>query len=835
MTVFFSASLFDRLGTTLKAHLINSIEKQFVDELYGEGSFSLQMIKEEAVNLIEINDIVKFSYGTDSNDYVFAGVVESIKRNYTDDQDVWEISGRGVRSLLEHAVIYTNDREYTDKTVGYIFKELFDEAQTRGALDGLTITFNNTTDSNGQSFTSNETITIDEKIGTSLAEIANKHQEMAVDIRVLPDLSINYYKTIGTDRTTGTNPLVLRVGQNVLSYDSHIEGPIKNASPVIWGDNFYGESEYSNIAEKGRYETFLSITNINDADTRDNFLFRLFDKEIGTEREGATIELTEDFFKPYIDYFIGDKIIIADDQGNRKSYTITSLSLSEQDDGSIRIVPEIGDKKPKFIDRLKRIFEREESKTFSGSADNTAASIDLNGFGAAEGGGLSELFDGTVVSFDNLLGTGLATVNDIDPINDIAFTNATGEFLAQNDEILVIVRTDNNPATPDEYIAIGITSRAGATTPVNQPVGTLNPNFPLRTDNLPNGFRSTWGQQQRIATDFNGYLGFGLDTIIGPDYNTTPTSISGFSRELESSFSIGTPPGGVSSDYVIFSDGRLFTFDSNGMYERNPSTGVWTTHNFGGVGLKQVTTDYSNGWIWIYTAGATATAGGPFWSYSVNDASPVARGALGTALTNGTNDTTVRIAADNGKLVLQFNDAEPTGNRFHMKNSNDGNNFAYTHITTNFIVGQSGADNERLLQVPVTDGFYYITTYTASTPDEAQINFFDNTNGSITTYLTGIANETSPLIIRGYHISTSGLHVFTGARNNGGADNIFLATNNLTSTNYVYTYTATDINASDIVGQPVEVEPNVYYFGAYDNPSGAGALNASYAFGVTLT
>jgi len=58
MTVFFSASLYDRTGATLKAHLINSLNKQFVDELYGEGSFSLTMIKEEAIDLIEINDIV---------------------------------------------------------------------------------------------------------------------------------------------------------------------------------------------------------------------------------------------------------------------------------------------------------------------------------------------------------------------------------------------------------------------------------------------------------------------------------------------------------------------------------------------------------------------------------------------------------------------------------------------------------------------------------------------------------------------------------------------------------------------------------------------------------
>jgi hypothetical protein len=443
-------------------------------------------------------------------------------------------------------------------------------------------------------------------------------------------------------------------------------------------------------------------------------------------------------------------------------------------------------------------------------------------------------YDGTVVTYTPSTGLGTATVLGISS-SAINFTNGTGTFLQVGDDIVVLsLRTTT--ASPDTYVAIGITQRAGAITPVAQPVGTLDPTTPLTTSTLPNPF---YAHQRddffRVSTDYNNYLGQGIDTILGNSTASATGAIRGLSRNLATSFDLGVPPGGFLSDYVVFSDGRLVTFGTGGLYVRDPALGTWTTYNFGGAGVNQVTTDFSNGWIWVYTAGASASAGGPFWSFSVNDTAPVARGQLNTALVNGTLDTTVRIAADNGKLCMQFSDATPW--RFHTKNSNDNGNFTYSHILGSPIISQQGANNVKGLQVPGSSDYYYLSQYTASTPDEVAINVFNYSTGVTTSYLTGI--EWSGTLLRpyGYDISTGGHHVITCVRNDAGTNRLSLATNNLVTTQYVYTYTGVAPLAEDRIGAPTEVQPNVYYFAAGDVSSSTGgfANTTSLVFGVTLT
>ena len=64
-----------------------------------------------------------------------------------------------------------------------------------------------------------------------------------------------------------------------------------------------------------------------------------------------------------------------------------------------------------------------------------------------------------------------------------------------------------------------------------------------------------------------------------------------------------------------------------------------------------------------------------------------------------------------------------------------------------------------------------------------------------------------------------------------------LATNNLSTTNYVYTYTGIAPLAEDDIGAPTEVQPNVYYFCAGDVSASTGGFGnvTSLVFGVTLT
>jgi hypothetical protein len=824
---FLSATVYDKTGINRIAQLSFSSDKQFVDELKGDGSFSLTLPAEEA-NVIEIGRVVKFSYGSTSDDFVFAGVIEKISRTQTDEQDVLKISGRGVRSLLESALIYTNDRTYVNKTVGYIMGEIFDEAVARGALGGMTKTFSSTTDSNSVSFTANETVTVDEKIGTNLADVANRHQDMAVDITVAPNMTLNYYISKGTDRTTGTNPLVFRVGESVINYEKTIEGPVKNAAVSVWGDDntVVGITRGSSISTYGRYETFLSLNNVKDSTSASLITNRTLDIT-DDPNYGATIELAEEGPQPYLDFGVGDWVTVIDQNGTRDNFRVRAITLSEQEVGAIRVVPELGTARAALEERLRRMIARQEAKTANGYADAAAGAVELNGFGDLGGGGGAEIYDATILTYDATLGTGTADAPLIDPVNDTDFINATGIYLGVDDEVILIQQGA-------EYLVIGVTSRSGTITPIDQPVGTLSTGFPLRTDNLPNAFIPNINLEggRGDLYDLAGLLGQGADAIIGPSFSSTYPTFNGFSRNIASSFALASPPISTATyaSYLL-ADGRIVMVDGSNVYVRNVSTGVWTNPISTTTDIEDVAFDYSTGWLWIYSAGATAPAGGPFWSFSSADAAPVARGALGTGFTVGTPQAQLRMAAGDGVLAMQY--AAPYN--YYTKGSNTGASFATTYSTANYIITNQGFSGNAPLEVVQVEGFWYLTQYTPSTPDEVAINFFNNTDGTTTTYLTGIEWGTDPRKPYGYTISNSGHHIITCIRNDAGTNRIALASNNLSTTSYIYTDTGKTVNASDFVGSPKEVSNGVIRFTAHDNFAGAGALNAAYVYEVSLS
>jgi hypothetical protein len=840
---FLHADLFNSSGSTRLSSFVNSTNKEFTDELIGEGSFSLSIPEEEA-STVQVGQIVKFSYGENSDDYVFAGVIEKISKADGDETNLVKINGRGVRSLLGNAVIYTSDRNYIDKTVGYIMGELFTEAQTRGALAGMSKTFTNTQDSNGVNFTANETLTIEEKLGNNLAEVARRHGEMAVDIWVKPDLSLNYYITRGTDKTVGDNPLNLRIGDTLLEYQRETQGPVKNAAVVVWGDNnIKTATRPSSISSYGRNETFLSLTNIQDSVTADLAISRMLDLS-DDPTSGATTELTNDGPQPYIDFEIGDWVWLVDKLGTRTKLRIRAITLSEQDDGSVRIVPELGTVKAALEERLKRLIDRQEAKTADGNFDASAASTDLNGQGDLGAG--SDIYNGTVVTYDNLLGEGTADFPLLDPDNALEFTNTTGFYLGVGDDVVALLQTDNDPNTPDTIIVFGVTERSGAITPVNQPIGVLSTGFPLRTDNLPNGFQGNINVEggRGDLYDLAGNLGAGADAILGPNYGTiTPDTFYGFSRNLASSFTLNAPDINTFSSAVftrasyLLSNGRIILIDGDDHIEvRDPNTGIWTTAFNSADDIQDIAFDYSNEWLWIYSAGTSPVAGGPFYSMGPNDTAPVGRGDLGLGLSTTVANTSVRMAAGDGQLVLQYNNSgsgEPY--RYYYKNSSNTGNFAWNYETNIFLLNSTGREGNDPKQVVRAEGFYYLTQYTPSTPDEVAINYFNNNTGITTTYLTGIEWGTDPRKPYGYTISNSGLHLITCVRDVSGTNRISLASNNLTSTSYIYTDNTTAVNSADFIGAPREIEPNKIRFSAHEFTGSGGAINGAYTYEVILT
>lgn len=134
----------------------------------------------------------------------------------------WLANGR-----LSEAVVYPEgwpsynpdkpEQKYADNTPGYFFRKLIvNEAQARGALAGIwldNVVASNDTAGNAW----NRLITQDLKPGVDYLEVFNDlYEEGVCEFQVVGDrLRVYNVGSLATDRTTGANPLVFRMGRDV--------------------------------------------------------------------------------------------------------------------------------------------------------------------------------------------------------------------------------------------------------------------------------------------------------------------------------------------------------------------------------------------------------------------------------------------------------------------------------------------------------------------------------------------------------------------------------------------------------------------------------------------
>jgi hypothetical protein len=374
---FTSATLFEADGDTVKAVLSNAYSKTWLDERDGDGSFEVSLPYEDSLIAVP-GDIVKLSYGLTSNSYVFAGIVENVSYNLAgsnggEDREA-RIGGRGVRALLGNAVVYplgtSGKRSFDDDTAGKIMRDLVEEAQARGTLTELTLGFSDTNDSNGSPFS--KTISIDESVGTSLLEVANRHVELAVDVYISPDLELRYYNNRGTDTTATLTPVTFRIGDTVSELSKEYSGPVLNTILVEYGNKKYKtENDAGSVSTYGRRETFLSVPNVT-TETQVTLSTQQLLATTAAPNEGVTLSLQATDLRPYEDYNIGDYVYVVDHTGVRTKYRVSSLSISEDDAGNVSIVPELGTLRSDLTRRLNRALARLEASNAYGNSVNSS-------------------------------------------------------------------------------------------------------------------------------------------------------------------------------------------------------------------------------------------------------------------------------------------------------------------------------------------------------------------------------------------------------------------------------------------------------------------------------
>lgn len=583
-------TLFNSTGVT-EVDRLEPLSLSWLDELDAEGSFSLTVTYEQGTN-IEIGSIVKFAFGESSTDYVFAGIVSSIKVEKSGESTggvakTFIVNGTGVRAMLADAVVYnsgvSNLREYTSQTAGYIFKTLFLEAQARSALTGMSLSFTNSLDSYGDAFT--ESLTIDVQVGSTMLDLSREHGELAVDVYVSPDLEVSYYNVRGDDLTITANPIVLRVGSNVSELNLDTVGPVKNAILVGSGEqgtDYTTKTDGGSISSYGRKETFLSLASTSDAAQITLSSDKLF-LNVAQPSDSVTIQLDLEGSLPYIDFDIGDYVWLADDTGSKTKYRVRAFTFAQDANGSITIIPELGDVRADLDKRLARLLNRGERGKAEGLTTG-AAVIGVTPPDLGIGGTGNEVLSGEIITYDPLTGEGTVDVSG-DTFN---FTNGSGFNLNVGDDILTTVATND-----DVNYAVGFVTSAAFST--HELTNYIVPSSVAGTPRTPS---------IDMATPDSVYDNF---MASGADFVAYPTSATNM---LQVNISAGTSASYVfpSAVSIMYTNGTT-AVASDGVDDIYFLTGgVLTTVNYASATtIKLAGYDSALGYCFVVIQGGTST------------------------------------------------------------------------------------------------------------------------------------------------------------------------------------------------------------------------------------
>ena len=154
-------------------------------QLNESGSGQIEILRSDPANAdLEMRRFIQLAYRGQIRGGFF---IEQIEREEKEGEQWVRISGRGMLSILDDAVVWAEDlnkREFTSMSVGEILKTLVDEAQARGCFSNLDLSFDETNDTTGTAW--GEWLTMSLSIGTSLLEVVHQFAQYGYDFNVVP-------------------------------------------------------------------------------------------------------------------------------------------------------------------------------------------------------------------------------------------------------------------------------------------------------------------------------------------------------------------------------------------------------------------------------------------------------------------------------------------------------------------------------------------------------------------------------------------------------------------------------------------------------------------------
>ena len=370
---------------TILCQLDGAFNKAFqvVQNNAGSGSFSISRYDRYGGNNEYIKDQNFVLVKLDGNP-IFKWIIESKKPKYVDasENQIVEVSGRGILSMLGWAVVYPEnlanpvlDRTFTG-TASTVLRSLILEAQARGGLKGISIGWENDRDSLGNVFTENINLTF--RVGTPLTEVITRFTEGLgyFDIEMSPDLRLKIYKSKGEDLH---DQIVYRPGQAILSHQNQSDGTSLVNEVLIEGSekSIAVASHSQSQMNYGRREGYLSASSIQDglSEYGQAYLSRVAYPIWGiqgtvtkfTDAEGRKI-------KPFETYLIGDWIGWnippegSDTVGFEGILRVKGITVSEDDNtGDLKYVLDLHNAMLEHQIRLTQKVER--MSQYSGGSD----------------------------------------------------------------------------------------------------------------------------------------------------------------------------------------------------------------------------------------------------------------------------------------------------------------------------------------------------------------------------------------------------------------------------------------------------------------------------------
>ncbi|MEV6154910.1 hypothetical protein AB0L53_31675 [Nonomuraea sp. NPDC052129] len=266
-----------------------------------------------------------------------------------DQGAVWQFDCPSYLWTLQKAVTFANSSvEPTNgnrvfsaaATSGFIMQTLLGEAQTRGALSGLTWTFNASTDSSAASW--GNPMAMGVPLGTDLLAVLLRLVSYGLlDFRLTGARQLSAWNANSgalRDLSTGASPVILRAGRDVTAAPDVVTLEDMASAAYVVGDNNIRQ-EAVNIGASlpwGRWEAGVREVGITSTTSANNIgtvtVLRGSQQSVQRTRE---ITMYQARHLPLRDYRAGDTILAPSDGGELAPMRVRQITLTRSAGGVV--------------------------------------------------------------------------------------------------------------------------------------------------------------------------------------------------------------------------------------------------------------------------------------------------------------------------------------------------------------------------------------------------------------------------------------------------------------------------------------------------------------------